>query len=57
MQQKQDECLKDIQSKLNEIQVKELLENTNDFQPNLSFFNHEGDTSLFEFIFYKTQLE
>ena len=21
------------------------------------FFNHEGDTSLFEFIFYKTQLE
>jgi hypothetical protein len=46
MQQKQDESLNDIQSKLNEIHVKELLEDTNDFQPNLSFFNQK-DTSLF----------
>jgi hypothetical protein len=46
MQQKQHEPLKDIQLKLYEIQVKELLEDTNDFQPNLSFFNQE-DTSLF----------
>ena len=33
--------------KFNEIQVKELLEDTNDFQPSFSFFNQEGDTLLF----------
>ncbi len=38
MPQKQDESLKDIQLKLNEIQVKEFLEDTNDFQPSFSFF-------------------
>ncbi len=33
--------------KFNEIQVKELLEDTNDFQPSFSFFDIEGDTLLF----------
>ena len=52
MQHKQDESLKDIQLKLNEIkQVKDNLEATNFFKPNLSSFNQtEGDTSLFGLI-------
>jgi hypothetical protein len=49
MQHKQDESLKDIQLKLNEIkQAKDNLEATNVFKPNLSSFNQtEGDTSSF----------
>jgi len=49
MQHKQEESLKDIQLKLNEIkQVKDNLEATNFFKPNLSSFNQtEGDISLF----------
>jgi hypothetical protein len=40
MQQKQEESLKDIQLKLNEMnQVKDNLKATNGFQPNLSLFN------------------
>jgi hypothetical protein len=47
MQQKQDESLKDIQLKLNEInQVEDDLIATNEFQPNLSLFN-QNSTSLF----------
>jgi hypothetical protein len=47
MQQKQDESLKDIQLKLNEInQVKDNLRETHFFIPNLSSFNQD-DTSLF----------
>jgi hypothetical protein len=48
MQQKQEESLRDIQSKLNEMnQVSDNLEATNEFKPNLSSLNQEGDTSLF----------
>jgi hypothetical protein len=48
MQRKQDESLRDIQSKLNEInQVKDNLKASNEFQPNLSFFDQEDQTSLF----------
>jgi hypothetical protein len=47
MQQKQGESLKDIQSKLNEInQVKDDLKETHFFMPNLSSFNQE-EISLF----------
>jgi hypothetical protein len=47
MQQKQDESLKYIQSKLNEInQVKDDLEETNFFIPNLASFNQE-EISMF----------
>jgi hypothetical protein len=42
MQSKQEESLKDIQLKLNEMnQIKEFCEETNGFQPNLSAFNQE----------------
>jgi hypothetical protein len=42
MQKKQEESLKDIQLKLNEMnQIKEFCEETNGFQPNLSAFNQE----------------
>ncbi len=48
MQQKQEESLKDIQFKLNEMkQVKDDLSETNEFIPNVSPFNQEEDTSLF----------
>jgi hypothetical protein len=48
MQLKQEESLRDIQSKLNEMnQVNDNLEATNEFKPNLSLLNQEEDTSLF----------
>ena len=48
MQRKQDESLKDIQLKLNQIaKVKDILMETNKFKPNLSLFNQEGVTSFF----------
>jgi hypothetical protein len=49
MQQKQEESLNGIQSKLNEMnQVKDKLKATNEFKPKLSLFNQkEEDTSLF----------
>jgi hypothetical protein len=48
MQQKQDESLNKIQSKLNEMnQVKELCEETNTFQPNLTSLNQIETSSLF----------
>jgi hypothetical protein len=49
MQSKQDESLKDIQLKLNQMtKVNDSLEATNKFKPNLSLFNQtKGDTSLF----------
>jgi hypothetical protein len=50
MQQEQEESLKEIQIKLNEMnQVKEFSEETNRFQPNLSSLNH-NETSLFGLI-------
>jgi hypothetical protein len=46
MQQRQEESLKDIQSKLNEMnQVKEFCEETNTFQPNSILFNQKEETS------------
>jgi hypothetical protein len=48
MQQKQETALNDIQSELNEMTVvKDNLEATNYFKPNLSSFIQEEDTSLF----------
>ncbi len=48
MQRKQDESLREIQLKLNEInQVKDNLKASNEFQPNLSLFDQEEDNSLF----------
>ncbi len=48
MQQKQEQSLRDIQMKLNEMnQVNDNLEATNYFKPNLSSFDQEEDTSLF----------
>jgi hypothetical protein len=48
MQQKQEESMRDIQSKLNEMnQVKDNLEAANKFKPNLSSFSQEEETSLF----------
>jgi hypothetical protein len=48
MQQKQEESLKEIQVKLNQMnQVKDHLTATNYFLPNLSAFNQEEETSLF----------
>ena len=48
MQCKQEESLKDIQLKLNEIkQVKDNLEATNEFKQNLSLFNPKDTSSLF----------
>ena len=47
MQQKQEKSLKCIQLKLNEMnQVKDLLEATNEFKPNLALFD-QTETSLF----------
>jgi hypothetical protein len=52
MQRKQEESVKDIQSKLNETkEVNSYLKATNHFKPNLSLFNQEGDkSSLFGLI-------
>jgi hypothetical protein len=48
MQQKQEESLKDIQFKLNQMTiVKDNLIATNKFKPNLSAFNQEEETSIF----------
>jgi hypothetical protein len=48
MQQKQEEALKDIQIKLNEMnQVKEFCEETNVFYPNSISLNQNEETSLF----------
>jgi hypothetical protein len=48
MQQKQEESLGEIQFKINQMsKIKDILEVTNTFQPNLSLFNQEGETSLF----------
>ncbi len=48
MQQKQEESLKEIQMKLNEMnQVKDHLKATNYFLPTFSTFNQEEETSLF----------
>ena len=48
MQTKQENSIKDIQSKLYKInQVKEFCEETNEFKPNVSALNREEDTSLF----------
>jgi hypothetical protein len=48
MQQKQEESLNDIQSKLNEITiVKDTLIATNEFKPNLSLINQNETSSLF----------
>ncbi len=57
MQRKQDESLRDIQSKFNEInQVKDNLKASNGFQPNLSFFDQTEETSLFGSIkLYESQ--
>jgi hypothetical protein len=47
MQSKQEESLKEIQLKLNEMnRVKDNLKATNEFQPNLSWFDH-NETCLF----------
>jgi hypothetical protein len=47
MQQRQEESLKEIQSKLNEInQVKVDLKATNEFEPNLTLLNQESSSSL-----------
>jgi hypothetical protein len=44
MQQRQDESLNDIQSKLDQMaKVNDILEATNKFKPNLSLFKQEGD--------------
>ena len=48
MQQKQQESLKEIQSKLNQMtKIKDNLEATNEFKPNSSFLRQVEDTSLF----------
>jgi hypothetical protein len=48
MQRKQEESLKDITLKLNEMsKIKDDLMKTNDFKPNLSSFNQEEDACLF----------
>ena len=48
MQQKQEESLKEIQSKLNQmIKIKDNLEATNEFKPYSSFLRQVEDTSLF----------
>ena len=48
MQQKMEKSSEDIQSKLNEMnQVKDHFEEINVFQPNLSLFDQEEETSLF----------
>jgi hypothetical protein len=50
MQQKQDESLRDIQLKLNEMnQVRDQLKASNEFKPNLSSYN-QNETSLFGLI-------
>jgi len=48
MQLKQEESLNEIQYKLNEFnQVKDDLKSSNEFKPNLSWFDQEEQTSLF----------
>jgi hypothetical protein len=48
LQQKQEDSLKDIQLKLNEMsKIKDDLMKTNEFKPNLSSFNQEEDACLF----------
>ena len=52
IQRKQEESMKDIQLKLNQMaKIKSDLKATNKFKPNLSPFNQEGDTSLFGSIY------
>ena len=52
MQTKQDESLRDIQSKLNEMtKIKDNLKAKNEFRPNLSLLNKEEET------FYLVQLD
>jgi hypothetical protein len=54
MQTKQEASLKDIQLKLNQMnQLKDNLKATNEFQPNLSFFNKKEETSVFGSIKFK----
>ena len=48
MQQRQNESLKEIQFRLNEMAiVNELCEKTNEFQPNLTSFNQKEETPSF----------
>jgi hypothetical protein len=48
MQQKHEESLKEIQSKLNQMaKIKDNLEAANEFKPNSSFLRQVEDTSLF----------
>jgi len=48
MQQRQEESLKEIQSKFNQMtKIKDNLEATNEFKPNSSFLRQVEDTSLF----------
>jgi hypothetical protein len=54
MQTKQEASLKDIQFKLNEMsKIKDNLKATNEFRPNLSFFNKKEETSVFGSIKFK----
>ena len=58
MQQKQEQSLKDIQSKLNAMnRVKEFCEETNGFYPNSDLLNQEGETSLDPALFRETDPE
>jgi hypothetical protein len=57
MKQRQEESLKGIQSKLNEInQVKVDLKATNEFEPNLTLLNQESSSSLSSSIFGSMKL-
>jgi hypothetical protein len=48
VQQKQEESLKEIQSKLNQMtKIKDNLKATNEFKPNSSFLRQVEDTPLF----------
>jgi hypothetical protein len=57
LQQRQEESLKEIQSKLNEInQVKVDLKATNEFEPNLTLLNQESSSSLSSSFFGSMKL-
>ena len=57
MQQRQEESLKEIQSKLNEInQVKIDLKAANEFKPNLTLLNQELSSSLSSSFFGSMKL-
>jgi hypothetical protein len=57
MQQKQEESLKEIQSKLNEInQVQVDLKATNEFEPNLTLLNQQSSSSLSSSFFGSIKL-